>query len=301
MTLINVPASFPTPMWAVARFLLSVGGRHPAERAKAMLSPPSLLPDEDAGAKDETFSQAIKSLQELGLVLAEGDQLRLAPNVQKLSPVDIGGFTDLLCRAVLAPHRNADLSESDDQGGPKDLVRALAWFLTCDPFTPLGLEQVTQLQKGAFPSHLGNPIVNDVRWNRFVYWAPTLGFASQPLLDNGRQGQQLVPDCTAAVRRTVLAAWEKGQRINAADAIDRIITELPVLPGGRYSQSLGLRSPSTEVAATLSFALLCGHDHGWISLGRRSDATRDVFLADPDNANGTRRISEVIITGSINE
>ncbi len=301
MTLINEPASFPAPMWAVARFLLSVGGQYQAEHARAMLSPPSLLPDEEARAKDETFSQAVKSLQDLGLVLADGDELSLAPTVRKLSLTDIGGFTDLLSRAALDPDRNAGLSESDDQAGPKDLVRALSWFLTCDPFTPLDLQEVTQLQKGAFASHLGNPIVNDVRWNRFVYWAPALGFASPPLLDNERQGQQLVPDCTTAVRRTVLATWEQGQRLDAADAVDHIITELPVLPGGRYSQSLGLRSSSTEVAASLSFALLCGHDQGWISLGRRSDASRDVFLTDPDNANRTRRISEVTITGSINE
>jgi hypothetical protein len=231
--------------------------------------------------------------------LADGDQLSLAPAVRKLPLADLGGFTGLLCQAVLDPDRNAGLSESDDQAGPKDLVRALAWFLTCDPFTPLGLGEVTQQQRGAFPSHLGNPIVNDVRWNRFVYWAPALGFASRPLLDNERS--KLVPDCTAAVRRTILAVWKKGQRIDAADAVDRITAELPVLPGGRYSRSLRLPALSASVAASLSFALLCGHDQDWISLGRRSDAPRDVFLADPDSASGTRRISEITITGSPDE
>jgi hypothetical protein len=299
MTLINEPASFPSPMWAVVRFLLSTGGQYPTERARALLSPPSLLPEE-VRAKDETFSQAVRTLQDLALVTAEGDHLSLAPAVRDLSPGDLAGFSDLLRRAVLDPDRNAGLSENDDQAGPKDLIRALAWFLTCDPFTPLGLGEATQLQKGAFASHLGNPIVNDVRWNRFVYWAPALGFASRPLLDNERPGQRLVPDCTAAVRRTVLAAWQKGQRVDAADAVDRIIEELPVLPGGRYSRSLGLRASSTEVASSLSFALLCG-DEDWISLGRRSDAAREVFVADPDSASGTRRVSEVTITGGLND
>lgn len=300
MTLINEPASFPAQMWAVARFLLSVGGECPAARAQAMMSPPSLLSDEGARARDETFSQAVDSLQDLGLLLVNGDHLTAPPPVMKLSPADLGGFTGLLARAVLDPERNAGLAENDDQTGSKDLVRALAWFLTRDPFTSLDLQAVTQLQTGAFPSHLGNPIVNDVRWNRFVYWAPALGFASQPLLDNDRQGQQLMPDCTAAIRRTILTTWEKGQRIAAADAVDRIIDELPVLPGGRYSRALGLPSP-TEVADSLSFALLCGHDQDWISLERHADASRDVLLADPDNANRTRRISEITITGSINE
>lgn len=300
MTLINEPASFPAQMWGVVRFLLSVGGEYLTEQAQAMMSPPSLLSDEGARARDETFSQAVGSLQDLGLLLVNDDQLTLPPPVMKLSPADVSGFTDLLARAVLDPGRNAGLAESDDQTGPKDLVRALAWFLTCDPFTSLDLQAVTQLQTGAFPSHLGNPIVNDVRWNRFVYWAPALGLASQPLLDNDRQGQQLIPDCTPAIRRTILTTWGKGQRIAAADAVDRIVDELPVLPGGRYSRALGLPS-STEVAESLSFALLCGHDQGWILLGRPSDAARDVLLADPDNASRTRRIGEITITGSINE
>ena len=186
--------------------------------------------------------------------------------------------------------QNAGLDGSGDQtrtkdAGAKDLVRALAWFLTLDAFTPLGLDDVTQLQESAFPAQLGNPIVNDVRWNLFVYWAPALGFAAQSLLDKDL-GQRLVPDCTVAVRRTVLAIWPKGERIDAADAIDRIIEELPVLPGGRYSRMLGLPAPATDVASSLSSALLRG-DHEWISLEQRSDAARDVFLTDPDAASGT--------------
>lgn len=304
MALINEGASFPSHIWAVVRFLLSVGGQYTAERARAILCPPALL-SEEAKTKDATFSQAVRTLQDLALVVADGDDLILAPAARGMSPGDVVGFSDLLRRAVLDSDRNMGLDESDDHAGskdagPKDLVRALAWFLTCDPFVPLGLGEVTQLQKGAFADHLGNPIVNDVRWDRFVYWAPALGFAARPLLDNERPGQRLVADCTAAVRRTVLAAWEKGQRVDAADAVDRLIEELPVLPGGRYSRSLGLRASAGKVASSLSFALLCG-DQDWISLGRRSDAARDVFVADPDSASGTRRVSEVTITGSLDD
>ena len=212
MTLINEPASFPSQIWAVARFLLSTGGQYPAERARAMLCPSALLPEETR-AKDETFNQAVRTLQDLGLVAVEGDDLSLAPVARELSPGDVDGFADLVRRAALESDRNTGLAESDDQTGPKDLVRALAWFLTLDAFTPIGLGEVTQQQRGVFPSHVGNPIVNDVRWNRFVYWAPALGFASRALLENERSGQRqirLVPDCTVAVRRTVLAAWQKG-------------------------------------------------------------------------------------------
>lgn len=299
MAIINEGASLPSPTWAVVRYLLSVGGQCPTERARALLCPAALLP-EDKRAKDETFSQALRTLQGLGLVSVNGDDLSLAPVVRGLSIDGLADYTDLLRRVILDPDRNAGLSDEKNQTGPKDLVRALAWFLNCDAFTPLGLTEVTRQQEGAFASHLPNPIVNSVRWNRFVYWAPGLGFASQELLGDSSEGERLVPDCTVAVCRTILSTWEKDERVEATDAIDRIVEELPVLPGGRYSRSLGLRESTASLASSLSFALLCGHDRGWIELGRRSDAAREVLLADPDNASGTRRVTEITIRGSLN-
>ncbi len=300
MAIINEGASFPSTTWAVVRFLLSVGGQYPAKSARALLCPPALLPEETR-AKDETFSQAVRTLRELGLVTINDDDLSLTQAARGLSLTDLAGYTDLLRRAVLDPDRNAGLGDESNQTGPKDLVRALAWFLNCDAFTPLGVTEVTRQQEGAFASHLPNPIVNPVRWGRFVYWAPGLGFASQELFGDGNSGTRLVPDCTVAIQRTILSTWKKGERVDAADAIDRIIEELPVLPGGRYSRSLGLREPASSLASSLSFALLCGHDRGWIELGRRSDAAREVLVADPDTASGSRRVTEITIHGSLND
>jgi len=299
MAVINEGASFPSYVWAVARFLLSTGGQYPADRARELLCPATLLPGDTT-----TFSHATGTLKVLALVTDDGGQLSLSPAARGLSLDDVAGFSDLMRRAVLDQAQNVGLDGSDDQtatkdAGAKDLVRALAWFLTRDAFTPLGLNDVNQLQENDFPARLGKAIVNDVRWNRFVYWAPALGFATQSLLDKDL-GQRLVPDCTVAVRRTVLAVWPKGERIDAADAIDRITEELPVLPGGRYSRMLGLPAPATDVPSSLSSALLRG-DHEWISLEQRSDAARDVFLTDPDAASGRRRVSEIIVTGSLND
>lgn len=303
MALINVGASLPSYVWAVVRFLLSAGGQYPADRARELLCPATLMPGDTA-----TFSDAVSTLKDLALITDDDGELRLSAAARELSPGDVAGFSDLLRRAVLGQAQNAGLDGSGEQtvtkdAGAKDLVRALAWFLTLDAFTPLDADDVIQLQESAFPARLGNPIVNDVRWGFFLYWALALGFAARSLLDKDqgqRQVRRLVPDCTVAVRRTVLAVWPKGERIDAANAIDRIIEELPVLPGGRYSRMLGLPAPATDVSSSLSTALLRG-DHEWISLEQRSDAARDVFLTDPDAASGRRRVSEIIITGSLDD
>lgn len=274
MTLINQGASFPSYVWAVVRLLLAFGGKMDEQAATLLLTPPTLPAGETA-----EYNDAVKTLAGLGVVTATGGTVVLTSAAQSLSADDVAGFNGLLRRSALDPARNVGLAESDDLDGPKDLVRALAWFLTQDPDTPLDLHAASQLQEGAFHSHLPPPVANDVRWGRFVYWASALGFAAQPLLDEGGP-VRLVPDCTVAVRETVLGLWKKGQSVSPREAVDRIIAELPVLPGGAYSRSLGLAAPEDKVSPSLSNALLTGEKVGWITLERRADAGNVIFLAD---------------------
>jgi len=299
MTLLNDPASLPSPMWAVTRFLLSAGGRFPAEDARALLCPPSLLPGRQTD-RDNTFTWAVRTLRDLGLVATDDDHLTLTPPARQLTVEDVAGFSDLLRVAVLDADRNAGLREDSNQTGPKDLVRALSWFLTLDAYTPFGLGDVTRLQEGALASHFPNPIVNDTRWSRFGFWGPALGLVAQPVLDTGRTGLMLVADCTAAVRRTMLAIWAKGDQVDAEDAVDRILEELPVLPGGLYSRLLDLPAP-TNVASCLSLAMLRGEAEGWLSFGSPSDASREVLLADPDAVSGTRQVGVITISRGLDD
>ena len=201
----------------------------------------------------------------------------------------------MLRRAALDPARNAGLAETDDLGGAKDLVRALAWFLAQDPATSLDWVAAASLQDGAFPGHLPPPFANSARWDYFVYWAPALGFAASSLLNEGLS-TRLVPDCTVAVRETVLSLWDKGQSVSPSEAVNHIVEALPVLPGGAYSRSLGLTVPDGAVSSSLSNALLTGHEVGWITLDQQSDAGDVIFLTD---AGGTRTgVSNLTINGS---
>ncbi|SCF20986.1 hypothetical protein GA0070558_15118 [Micromonospora haikouensis] len=293
MTLLNDPASFPSPMWIVARYLAVNPGRpHSRDSLRAVLAPGSLLPVNKRGT-DSTFDSAVRSLEDLGVVRVEADDVSLSEIGASLRPDDFATFSDLLRRQVLEPTRNAAIADSGDQSGPKDLVRALSWFLTLDPLVTMSHDDVVQRQRGALAEHLGNPFVNDVRWIRFTYWASALGLAAPPLLPPAGRAQTLVPDCAAAVFRTVRAKWPPGTRLAAREAVAGIVDELPVLPGGRYSLALGLPNEAADVSATLSFALLCGDEYGWLKLDRRSDADDEVLLVDPDRSNRTLRITHV--------
>ena len=132
MALINVGASFPQYMWAVTRLLLASDGKLAEKDAKLLLTPPSLT----AGENDE-YDVAVKTLADLDIVTRADGIVALRGEARTLSSDDVTGFNGLLRRAALDPARNVGLAETDDLGGAKDLVRALAWFLTQDPATSL--------------------------------------------------------------------------------------------------------------------------------------------------------------------
>ncbi|MCG5467076.1 protein DpdG [Micromonospora sp. NPDC005686] len=293
MTLLNEPASFPTAMWVVARHLASAPGRRQTHDAvRAALRPGSLLPPDKADA-DKTFDNAVKTLQDLNLIALEDDRLTLRDDGRLKSPDDYPGYADLLRTRVLESHRNEGIAHEGDQG-PKDLVRALACFLTLDAFTPVDEDAMADLLRRTLPEHISDPNFNDVRRNRFGYWAKALGFATGPLLQTPTK-LTLQPDCAVAVQRAARMLWPAGARLAARDAIAALLEVLPVLPGGRYSLALDLKETSIDVSSALSFALFCGEERGWLKFDRRSDADDEVLLVDPDRANGTHRITHLDI------
>jgi len=62
MAILNDPASLPSPHVGPGAVSPVNWRQYPAERARALLSPPSLLPDERR-AKDETFNWAVRTLR----------------------------------------------------------------------------------------------------------------------------------------------------------------------------------------------------------------------------------------------
>lgn len=291
MALINVGESQPSPMWAVTRFLADARRPVRAEEARALLSPPSLGPA-------AMFDGAVSTLQMLGLVQVTPDGLLVLSGPARLiDGQNFGSFASVLRDRVLSAELNSGIGDNDSQVGPRDLTRALAWFLTLDPgVTALNASEAQQLQMGALKEGVGPAIVSPTRWNLFPDWATALGLAAPALLHNDR----LTPDCTAAVRQVIGAAWKPGETVPAIDVLHRCRTALPVLPGGEYSIAVGLASPGASSAGpALSFALLRGNDEGWLHLDRGADARQPLSTHEPDSRH-PRTWSSITIGESIN-
>ncbi|GAA2607272.1 protein DpdG [Streptomyces axinellae] len=304
MTLLNVDAAIPSHAWALVRLLAYMGKSIAVDEARALVSPPCLR-SEDTSTRPP-FDCALASLTMLGLVQVDADrqELSLADPIQVLAGIDdLETYTRILRRAVLRADHNQDLGAGNLPTGPRDLTRALAWFLAHDPMEqPIDWVAAQQLldEKDGKDRRLVKEevlplFVNDTRWARFAHWASALGLAASPVIrTEGRS--PLVPDCTLAVKQTVFELWPAGQRINAVEALHVMREHLPVLPGGAHSLAVGIPSPGDNAAGpSLSFTLLRGHDEKWLRLDHDDDARKILLLHDPERPGSPRPVSDITI------
>ncbi|MFC4034628.1 protein DpdG [Streptomyces polygonati] len=294
MALINV-GSRPAPMWAVVRFLAYSGSAVPLERARALLSPPTLAGESQS--LSDMFDKAIKTLQELELLnITDDGALMLAGAAAGLDGIDSNAFAAVLRTTALARKHNNGLADTDEQTGARDLTRALSWFLSLDPMGPaIDWDQAQNLRQNALKPEAGPAIVNQERWQPFGDWSQALGLAARPLLQT-RGASPLTPDCTIAIRQVMQELWRPGQQVNAVEAVRTLRQHLPVLPGGEYSRSLMINDPGERVAgAALSYALLRGHDEQWLRLELDSDAARVLQVTDPEQPSSPRYASDITI------
>ncbi|WP_260324643.1 protein DpdG [Sphaerisporangium krabiense] len=292
MTLINVDASLPVPMWAVVRLLVHENRPMTLDRTRKLLSPSSLT-----GGDHKMFDQAISTLLGLGFIQkSEEERISLAGRAATLDGTHWEDFCTVLRKAVFEPELNQVIMKGDKTTGAADLNRALCWFLSLDPTAvTVGANNFEAMQDGALIAEARPAIPNPTRWNRFTSWATTIGLAA-PALPTMGDPNHYVPDCTVAIRQTVMEIWEHKANVNAVEFVRSLRDQLPVLPGGAYSRSLGVEDPGdTTAGPALSFALLRGGYEEWLEFGREADAKQLLSIYDRERPATPHTFSSVTV------
>ncbi|GIH72022.1 protein DpdG [Sphaerimonospora thailandensis] len=297
MTLLNVEASLPMPTWALVRLLVHEKRPMAVERARKLLSPSSLT-----GGDHKMFDRAINTLLGLGIIQkSDDDRISLEGRVASLDGSSWDDFCIVLRRAVFNPEQNKVIKNGKEHTGAADLTRALCWFLSLDPTTTIvGSNNFEVLQDGALIVEARPAVTNPNRWNRFTAWAPALGLAAAALPTMGDVGQY-VPDCTVAVRQTVMETWEHNANVNAVEFVRVLREKIPVLPGGVYSRGLGVEDPEdTFAGSALSFALLRGGYEEWLKFEREADANQLLSINDPERPLTAHTFSSITVIKDYN-
>lgn len=299
MALLNPPGILPHALWALIRYLSTQKGLVTLDGAQGMLSPAALSPN----ASDDVFKFALTALIDLGLVeQVHGDDraamLRHRSHVPAGSRESFRMFAKRLRSAVMSQEHNEGLGADSSQVGPRDLVRALCWFLSLDPLgDPVNVDtfENRQVTEHPLPAAAGVPFSNKTRWNAFLMWCPALGLGQQSLLPPKGNERALVPDATIAVQDVITEFWVPGETVATRTLVQRVRQALPVLPGGPLSLSLGLQPPGDRVDPVLSWALLRGQQDGWLNLQSQSDSADPELLTDPDRPDGLVHTSSIVI------
>jgi hypothetical protein len=298
VALLNPNPALPLPvtMWTLARLFVA-GKSLPAEELLAMACPPALrkaangqrLPDESAPASNQSVA-ALRALQDLGMVRASDGRLTWSGPV----PCRYSDFCHQLRNAVFSAEYLKGVEVRTDAGGSKDLLRALAWFLTKDPTgRPWSWQEVFQ-DPSAGSDDETRVFVNSTRWNGFIYWVDALGLGEVDVVfaDNSAA---LTPDPTRAIRDTIFDLYGKGHEIPVPRLLDDLRERLPVLAGGPVSQALHWPAPAEFLDPATSYALEAGDLRGWLRLESRADAQDPVLLADLNGTGKHRTVSHVVV------
>ena len=290
MALLNPdPAlTLPTAMWLAFQAVTDLG---PLTQSGlfALISPAAIRAASDDREGTPPARAAVRTLRDLKLIALDPQDRLTTATDSRPRPNTYAAFCALLRTTLLAsPPADAPLDES----GPNDLLRALAWLLTTDPFeSPWREFRAAQQRVPTGPTLV---FVNSTRWNGFRYWAEALGFA-EPAIFRAESGATLVASPTRAVRDVVCATYRPGEDIPISRLMHDLRAAIPVLPGGAVSHALGYDHDARQVDYATGYALDSGQLRGWLSMQRRADAADTMQFAASDDGRQPRVVSHVVI------
>lgn len=231
------PDILPAMAEAIHRQLAAARGGRLAEDSLVANVVPTGLSKGSGGEK--YFNDTLRELAGIGAIEISEGQVALPGDGKRVR--DRRAMPSIVRSKVMAAELDVDLWEKDELGslvllGARDLVRALAWFLSLDvlagPYSyDKGASPLSRLQE----DHTGERLIlNDTRWLPFVRWARYLGF----LRDAGRSGQAVLPDPTHAVRAVLPTCVTNNDWAPLSAVVPAIGEALPVLDRGIYRRAI---------------------------------------------------------------
>ncbi len=209
----------------------------------AMVGPPSLARDVDDPGEDNAFGDCLSLGQEMGLLVATGDNVRLT------EPAGPRSFLEIARRQMVDDVQTAEPVTGWVAG-------AIAWMLSQDPRNPLpwsgsNASNRLQAQMGSLPYGM----TNDSRFQQAVYWARALGFVTRLNLKQ----EVVISDPTEAVQQRLDAVIPPGHEMTLVAFTASLGRICPVFDGGsvwrEVSGHINAKSQDRVVSLSLALAL----------------------------------------------
>ena len=284
------PDIVPAMAEAIHRQLAAApGGRLSIETLQGWLMPKGI---ESVGGL-KVFRDTLHELVAIGALEDDDGSISLPGSVAGARTR--GAMPDIVRIKAMRAERDTDLWEKDADNrllllGARDLVRAVAWFLslsvTAGPYdferTAPALSELQELHTGE------RPIFNIERWRPFERWTRYLGFSTaQPMELRNRWAEPLLPDPTQAIRPRLNSLLDHDAWTPIGEVMAALAENLPVLDGGQFRRSIHDKgAPETQAgcSSSLSLAFKRLEANGTIELSRGGGDATTVTFADGHGA-----------------
>lgn len=270
MSVFSNVESVPSRVRGVFRYLLVQKGQSATlESIIAALAPDSLS-DTGQPLRKDAVKDTLGVCIEMGLLTRREDLLAIQQNLAPPERDPLTGddlLASTLSRLVFTP---------DDTTNPNaEFGRALAWLLTLDPYGPTVTWSVAEERlKGSDAATLG---FQNARFGNLYHWSVFLGYAR-----SDGKGLALIPDPTAAVRRSLSRLLAPGVKKSIVDVLEQLSKSDPVLDGGTYRTEVDRwaapDASRTQVSRSLSLSLKRLQEEGFIDLKYGADARNRTLL-----------------------
>ncbi|POF32610.1 hypothetical protein [Roseibium marinum] len=296
MSLLSSTQGTPERVWSLVSLLATQEGQITRAEAEGWLNPTFLSDGAVVSEKSTAFSQVLGAATSLGVVEADGDELRLVPSC---TTENYAGFGDWV---------HEHLAKLDSLEKDAVVLETFAW-LAVESDRKGGTGWISEETNSSFADAAdealpegkdddGERRINATKLPTWRRWLISLGLMV-PLPLSTNPFHPLIEG--RLVRELAKAGIEQGKRVSADDFINILSARMPYLDRGRmYLQTMrriGHERGARRLSPILSSALRNLHDEGLIEFQRPGDSGDLVHLS-ADQPHRFEAFQSVIYNGT---